>query len=258
LNLYDSTGAVFLTVNGSIGPGSIELQAGVETSIDFLFEDGDAGGDLSLTFYDDWSGIDVELDSLYDSLGSVEYLDTSYFNWLASTDSLFLYYDDDTMNSEYMINQDTLFIKALFDPCAEDGYDNYEDCFNDMDLPGFDELVEIDNFRIGQEVSFTSVVFTSIEPNIGVLPNQFKLYPAYPNPFNPLTTIQFDVQTVSSKSVLNIYNISGKNVATLINERLKSGSYEVQWDASSFSSGVYFSELISGGKRVSQKMILLK
>jgi len=98
LNLYDSTGAVFLTVNGSIGPGSIELQAGVETSIDFLFEDGDAGGDLSLTFYDDWSGIDVELDSLYDSYGSVEYLDTSYFKWAASSDSLFLYYYDDTMS----------------------------------------------------------------------------------------------------------------------------------------------------------------
>lgn len=253
LNLYDSTGAVFLTVNGSIGPGSIELQAGIETSIDFLFEDGDGEGELSLTFYDDWSGIDVELDSSYDSYGSVEYLDTSYFNWAASTDSLFLYYYDDTMSLEYMINQDTLFTQGFFDPCAEDGYNTYEDCFNDIDLPGFDELVEIDNFRIGQEVSFTSVVFTSIEPNVGVFPNQFKLYPAYPNPFNPLTTIQFDVETVSSKSVLNIYNISGKNVATLINERLKSGSYEVQWDASSFSSGVYFSELISGGKRVSQK-----
>ena len=258
LNLYDSTGAVFLTVNGSIGPGSIEVQAGIETSIDFLFEDGDGEGELSLTFYDDWSGIDVELDSSYDSYGSVEYLDTSYFNWAASTDSLFLYYYDDTMSLEYMINQDTLFTQGFFDPCAEDGYNTYEDCFNDIDLPGFDELVEIDNFRIGQEVSFTSVVFTSIEPNVGVFPNQFKLYPAYPNPFNPLTTIQFDVETVSSKSVLNIYNISGKNVATLINERLKSGSYEVQWDASSFSSGVYFSELISGGKRVSQKMILLK
>jgi hypothetical protein len=258
LNLYDSTGAVFLTVNGSIGPGSIELQAGIETSIDFLFEDGDGEGELSLTFYDDWSGIDVELDSSYDSYGSAEYLDTSYFNWAASTDSLFLYYYDDTMSLEYMINQDTLFTQGFFDPCAEDGYNTYEDCFNDIDLPGFDELVEIDNFRIGQEVSFTSVVFTSIEPNVGVFPNQFKLYPAYPNPFNPLTTIQFDVETVSSKSVLNIYNISGKNVATLINERLKSGSYEVQWDASSFSSGVYFSELISGGKRVSQKMILLK
>ena len=258
LNLYDSTGAVILTVNGSIGPGSIELQAGIETSIDFLFEDEDGEGELSLTFYDDWSGIDVELDSSYDSYGSVEYLDTSYFNWAVSTDSLFLYYYDDTMNLEYMINQDTLFTQALFDPCAEDGYITYEDCFNDIDLPGFDELVEVDNFRIGQEVRFTSVVFTSIEPTNGEFPEEFKLYAAYPNPFNPVTTIQFDVETVSSKSVLNIYNISGKNVATLINERLKSGSYEVQWDASSFSSGVYFSELISGGKRVSQKMILLK
>ena len=258
LNLYDSTGAVFLTVNGSIGPGSIELQAGIETSIDFLFEDGDGEGELSLTFYDDWSGIDVELDSSYDSYGSVEYLDTSYFNWAASTDSLFLYYYDDTMSLEYMINQDTLMTHALFDPCQQDEYETYEECFDDMDISGFEELVEINNFRVGQEVNFTSIVLTSTEPNDGLSPNQFTLYPAYPNPFNPLTTIQFDVETVSSKSVLNIYNISGKNVATLINERLKSGSYEVQWDASSFSSGVYFSELISGGKRVSQKMILLK
>ena len=86
----------------------------------------------------------------------------------------------------------------------------------------------------------------------------FKLEQNYPNPFNPLTTIKFDVGNVSSKSVLNIYNILGENVATLLNKRLRSGSYKVQWDASSFSSGVYFSELISGGKRVSKKMILLK
>jgi len=86
----------------------------------------------------------------------------------------------------------------------------------------------------------------------------FKLEQNYPNPFNPLTTIKFDVGNVSSKSELNIYNILGENVATILNKRLRSGSYKVQWDASSFSSGVYFSELISGGKRVSKKMILLK
>ena len=259
LNLYNSTGAAILTLNGSIGPGSIDFEAGIETPINFFDEDGDAEREFYITLYDDWSGIDVEIDSLYDNYGFAdEYMDTSYFDWSATSDSLFLYYDDDTMSLEYMINQDTLMTHALFDPCEEDGYETYEECFDDMDISGFEELVEINNFRIGQEVNFTSMVLTSIEPNDGVSPNQFTLYPAYPNPFNPLTTIQFDVETTLSKSVLNIYDISGKNVATLINERLKSGSYEVQWDASGFSSGVYFSELISGENRVSQKMILLK
>ena len=259
LNLYDSTGAAILTLNGSIGPGLIDFEAGIETPINFFNEDGDAEREFYITLYDDWSGIDVEIDSLYDNYGVAdEYMDTSYFDWAATSDSLFLYYDDDTMNLEYMINQDTLMTHALFDPCQQDEYETYEECFDDMDISGFEELVEINNFRVGQEVNFTSIVLTSTEPNDGLSPNQFTLYPAYPNPFNPLTTIQFDVETTLSKSVLNIYDISGKNVATLINERLKSGNYEVQWDASGFSSGVYFSELISGENRVSQKMILLK
>ena len=218
MNLYDSTGAAILTLNGSIGPGLIDFEAGIETPINFFNEDGDAEREFYITLYDDWSGIDVEIDSLYDNYGVAdEYMDTSYFDWAATSDSLFLYYDDDTMNLEYMINQDTLMTHALFDPCQQDEYETYEECFDDMDISGFEELVEINNFRVGQEVNFTSIVLTSTEPNDGLSPNQFTLYPAYPNPFNPLTTIQFDVETTLSKSVLNIYDISGKNVATLIN-----------------------------------------
>ena len=261
LSLYDSTGAAVLTVNGSIGPGSIDLEAGVETPIDFFNEDGDGEREFYLSLYDDWSGMDVEVG--YDDSSMSQYLDTSYFDWYAEAGSLFLYYDSetddsDTMNLVYMINQDTLFTHTVFDPCEQDGYESYQECFSDIELPGFDELVDIENFRIGQEVIFTSIVLTAIEPKNGLFPKQFKLYTAYPNPFNPVTTIKFDVESGSNESILRIYDISGKNVATLINERLQNGSYEIQWDASSFASGVYFSELISGGKRDTQKMVLLK
>ena len=133
---------------GSYGALGFGAKEDVETPINFIIEDGDSEREFYITLYDDWSGIDVEVDSLYDNYGVAdEYMDTSYFDWSATSDSLFLYYDDDTMNLEYMINQDTLMIHAFFDPCEQDGYETYEECFDDMDLPGFEELVEINNFR---------------------------------------------------------------------------------------------------------------
>ena len=53
-------------------------------------------------------------------------------------------------------------------------------------------------------------------------------------------------------------DITGRNVTTLINGQLQTGTYEIQWDARGFASGIYFSELISGTKRHTQKMVLLK
>ncbi len=268
LSLYDSTGVAVLTVTGTIGPGWIYFEAGVETPIDLFIEDGE-GDDMEfyLSLSEDSTGMDIEVG--YDDYYGEEYSDTSYFDWSATTDSLFLYfqsdyyyyyYEDeaDTMALGYMIIEDTLFASASFNPCEDDGYESYEECFGDMDLPGFDELVDVESFRVNQETVFTSTVLTSIEPTNGELPEEFKLYAAYPNPFNPVTTIRFDVGSTSHESTLRIYDVSGRNVVTLINGQLQPGSYEVQWDARGFSSGIYFSELISGTKRHTQKMVLLK
>ncbi|MDP6755552.1 MAG: T9SS type A sorting domain-containing protein, partial [Candidatus Marinimicrobia bacterium] len=271
LSLYDSTGAAVLTVTGTIGPGWIDLEAGVETPIDFFNEDGEGDDDMEfyVSFSEDSTGMDIEVG--YDDYYGEEYSDTSYFDWSATTDSLFLYFEGDyyyyyyyyedeadTMALGYMIIEDTLFASASFNPCEDDGYESYEECFSDMDLPGFDELVDVESFRINQETVFTSTVLTSIEPTNGELPEEFKLYAAYPNPFNPVTTIRFDVGSTSHESTLRIYDLSGRNVATLINGQLQPGNYEVQWDARGFASGIYFSELISGTKRHTQKMVLLK
>ena len=268
LSLYDSTGAAVLTVTGTIGPGWIDFEAGVETPIDLFNEDGEGDDEeFYVSLSEDSTGMDIAV--WYDGYYGEEYSDTSYFNWSATTDSLFLYYESDyyyyyyedeadTMALGYMIIEDTLFASASFNPCEDDGYESYEECFSDMDLPGFDELVDVESFRINQETVFTSTVLTSIEPTNEGLPEEFKLYAAYPNPFNPVTTIRFDIGSTSHESTLRIYDVSGRNVATLINGQLQPGSYEVQWDARGFASGIYFSELISGTKRHTQKMVLLK
>jgi len=90
-----------------------------------------------------------------------------------------------------------------------------------------------------------------------LIPENFVLYQNYPNPFNPTTYIRFDVQH-SSHIKLIIYDILGKEIQTLINEKLRAGSYEVDWDGSGYSSGIYFYILQAGDYIKTKKMLLLK
>jgi len=90
------------------------------------------------------------------------------------------------------------------------------------------------------------------------IPNEFKLYQNYPNPFNPTTSIKYKVE---SKTHINLIvsDILGKKVATLINEKQSPGIYEVTFDGSNLSSGVYFYSLYSDGLLIDfKKMILIK
>ena len=89
------------------------------------------------------------------------------------------------------------------------------------------------------------------------LPKEFVLYPAYPNPFNPTTTIRFSI-AVTHASLLEIYDITGQMVETLVNERLLSGKHEIIWNASNQSSGVYFVRLSNSTFQQTKKLILLK
>jgi hypothetical protein len=93
------------------------------------------------------------------------------------------------------------------------------------------------------------------------IPGRFSLYQNYPNPFNPLTKIKFSIPSVGNgrdRSVIKIYNSLGHEVQVLVNESLQPGTYEVDWDASNFPSGVYFYELVSGNFVQTKKMVLLK
>jgi hypothetical protein len=93
--------------------------------------------------------------------------------------------------------------------------------------------------------------------DLELTPNEFNLFTNYPNPFNPSTKIKFNVPK-TTKVNLNIYDVIGRQVKTLVNEIKKPGSYEVVFEASDLASGVYFYTLNAGSFFQSKKMLLLK
>jgi len=92
---------------------------------------------------------------------------------------------------------------------------------------------------------------------ISLNPKQFMLYDNYPNPFNPSTTIRYSIPEGSFTSI-KIYNSLGSKVATLVNETKSAGTYEVEFNASDLSSGIYYYTLQAGSFSETKKMILMK
>jgi hypothetical protein len=89
------------------------------------------------------------------------------------------------------------------------------------------------------------------------IPDEFKLYEPYPNPFNASTTLRFSVGTTDLLS-LRVFDITGRLVETLIDEHINPGEHEINWHAENVSSGLYFVQLQSGNFVQTQKLILLK
>ncbi len=96
------------------------------------------------------------------------------------------------------------------------------------------------------------------EKNNIVYPDKFELSQNYPNPFNPTTTISYQLQKQSNVE-LNIYNLLGQKVTTLVSKKQPAGNYKIEWDASGFASGVYLYKLSTDqGFTKIKKLILLK
>jgi hypothetical protein len=90
-----------------------------------------------------------------------------------------------------------------------------------------------------------------------IIPNQYKLYSNYPNPFNPLTNIPFDIPE-KTFVLLEIYNVTGQKIETLFNGNLDAGSYEFKWEAGTNCSGIYFYRLTTKEFMQTQKAMLIK
>ncbi len=89
------------------------------------------------------------------------------------------------------------------------------------------------------------------------IPDSFKFNKPYPNPFNPNTTIRFSV-AATHESLLQVYDLTGRLVETLIDEFLTPGEHEITWNAGHLPSGIYFVQLQNGDQMETQKLILLK
>jgi len=99
---------------------------------------------------------------------------------------------------------------------------------------------------------------TGISDDTGTnLPVKFALEQNYPNPFNPSTSIAFDLPRTSNVA-LKIYDMLGKEMATLVSDRLSAGSYSYEWEAKNFASGVYLYRLQAGNYVETRKMVLMK
>jgi pimeloyl-ACP methyl ester carboxylesterase len=113
----------------------------------------------------------------------------------------------------------------------------------------------VSSFLIWADSVFSRTV-TNVETSQKII-DKFELEQNYPNPFNPSTTIQFQIPK-SSFVNLKVYDILGKEVATLADEYKPAGSYEVNFDASQLSSGIYFYKLQTASFVETKKMVLLK
>lgn len=112
-------------------------------------------------------------------------------------------------------------------------------------------LVYPTNFQV------TNPTITEIGNNTSELPTEFKLYENYPNPFNPTTSIKYDIAK-NSFVKLTVYNITGKEVSRLVNDNLQAGRYEANWNGSNFSSGIYFAKIEAGDYKHIIKMVMVK
>ncbi len=101
-----------------------------------------------------------------------------------------------------------------------------------------------------------------ITPISSEIPQKFELAQNYPNPFNPVTKIRFSipafVETTRRVVSLKIYDVLGKEIAVLVNEHLKPGIYEINWNAENLPSGVYFYSLITNEFTQTKKMVVVK
>lgn len=112
-----------------------------------------------------------------------------------------------------------------------------------------------DGGPIGDPYWFSGV--TGVEKIDNTVPAKYDLSQNYPNPFNPSTVINYSIPK-SGLVTLSVYNLLGQEVATLVNEQQAAGSYKATFNASQFSSGVYFYTLKSNSITLTKKMILLK
>jgi len=167
---------------------------------------------------------------------------------------------DPENRQEIMANLSMLYAySAQFDK-AEEMVARYEKQYG-HDTSGIEFLVtaiaDYKTMYLEEQKLYKDGMAPDSHPKDSQLPEEFALWPNYPNPFNPATTIRYSLPEASHVS-LYIYNITGRMVEQIINQHTPAGYHTVTWDASSYSSGVYIARLKAGSFVKTQKMVLMK
>jgi hypothetical protein len=167
-------------------------------------------------------------------------------------DSLFYDVQDSFADLMIEVSLDPLDINYEYDPITNTL------TFSAPDYSGEGTLTVTVTDSDGGSLEFSIVIVVILQVSNEVeKPMEFALQQNYPNPFNPATSINFTLPT-SSLVNLQVYNLQGQEVATLINENLSSGAHTVSFDASQLSSGVYIYRIQAGEFMQTKKMMLIK
>jgi len=130
-----------------------------------------------------------------------------------------------------------------------------------------DDISEISSSKLYyrlKQIDFNGSFEYSKIVEVEIAPTKFSLQQNYPNPFNPGTSIQFAISSLPTGQAgrqfvtLKVYDVLGKEIATLVNEEKSAGSYETEFNASHLASGIYFYQLRAGDYVETKKMILMK
>jgi hypothetical protein len=136
-----------------------------------------------------------------------------------------------------------------------------------MDIRILDETEKIVNEKLisGNELTITDNQIFKLKVSLDIIPDQFALQQNYPNPFNPSTKIKYSIPSViasgtkqSQLVILKVYDLLGNEVATLVNDEKPAGTYEVDFNASQLSSGIYFYKIQAGSFVETKKMLMIK
>ena len=142
-----------------------------------------------------------------------------------------------------------------------------DEIFNSIAVVGDNLMVGVDNKGLWQ-TSIENIVTVTTFKYLTYVDSEFTLMQNYPNPFNPSTIIKYQISNnksqINSKSkssnrvMLKVFDILGREVATLVNEKQKPGNYEVVWNATNQPSGIYYYQIKFGYYTKTMKMILMK
>ena len=247
---------------GFMGDGASTIykttDGGINWTATFLRDTSSVASSYALSHIDFLNEMTGYIAGRTSSRGAIFKTTNGGINW-----SNIFYSDSLTLYSIDIINESTIFAAGEIRKIIKTT--NSGITWSITEIPGnFWELYSI-RF-INETMGFTSgfgYVFKTTNGGVSVnqitseIPNGISLHQNYPNPFNPNTKIKFDIAKLSVVKLV-VYDILGREVATLVNERLKAGTYEVDFEGRELPSGVYFYKLVTDGFVDVKKMVLIR
>ena len=286
--LYSSASFTDFTISGNIGSGSLQKGGGVscESTPNATFTEGIIadnvgpylGGGIAVSpaMYDS-SSFHVELTNVLIQNNTSRQWGGGIYGSYMSLSGCTIKENSAELQGGGIYSEGEIFFSSndrcnIYENTIEDSIDVGNDIAISTNYYGYAQSfleVIVDTFTVMEPTEFHATPIDSFSFDILVgldqlssddefIPTKFTLHPPYPNPFNPTTTIRFDLVETRHAVFLHVFDITGRLVEKLVDGQIESGQHDIQWNASRFSSGLYFVELVTGKKRDVQKLILLK